>query len=264
MPYSTRIIRYVLILAAGLAAPCLAEAQGGASRLEFPEAKPPEIYGTILIDRTSTLKGVKPVIFSHWLHRRTHTCRVCHFELEFNMKANSTEITENENRSGKYCGACHDGREHDGKVLFGHENSADCGKCHTGDLTAGSGRYKELARLPRSSSGNKVNWSKALEKGMITPQHELHIKAADMNYDKSIKLEAEWWNIPPALFPHDRHIKWLDCNNCHPDIFNIKKKTTKHFLMTRILSGEFCGVCHMTVAFPITDCRKCHPAMREQ
>jgi hypothetical protein len=37
-----------------------------------------------------------------------------------------------------------------------------------------------------------------------------------------------------------------------------KKKTTKHFSMDRILKGEFCGVCHLTVVFPMNDCKRCH------
>jgi c(7)-type cytochrome triheme protein len=53
-------------------------------------------------------------------------------------------------------------------------------------------------------------------------------------------------------------VQWLDCNNCHPDNFNIKKKTTKHFSMERILKREFCGVCHLTVAFPMDDCKRCY------
>jgi len=263
MPYSTRTIALLLVLAS-VAAAGLADAQGGASWLDLPKAQPPERYGNVLIDRASSRSGMKPVSFSHWIHRRKHTCRVCHFELEFNMKVNTTEIAEEDNRKGKYCGACHDGKEHDGKVLFGHESRTDCDKCHTGDVRAGIAKFKELNALPHASSGNGVNWSKAIEKGIITPQHQLNIKPADMHYGKAVRLEAEWYNIPPAVFPHERHTKWLDCNNCHPDIFNIKKKTTKHFLMTRILSGEFCGVCHLTVAFPITECRKCHPAMKEK
>ena len=49
--------------------------------------------------------------------------------------------------------------------------------------------------------------------------------------------------------------------NCHPDVFNIKKKTTEHFEMRFILEGRFCGACHLTVAFPLNDCMRCHPAM---
>ena len=28
--------------------------------------------------------------------------------------------------------------------------------------------------------------------------------------------------------------------------------------MSRILKREFCGVCHLTVAFPMDDCKRCH------
>jgi hypothetical protein len=29
--------------------------------------------------------------------------------------------------------------------------------------------------------------------------------------------------------------------------------------MDFIVSGKFCGVCHLTVAFPVQDCKRCHP-----
>jgi hypothetical protein len=45
-------------------------------------------YGNLLINRTSESHSVKPAVFSHWIHRQKHTCRVCHFELEFNMNPN--------------------------------------------------------------------------------------------------------------------------------------------------------------------------------
>jgi c(7)-type cytochrome triheme protein len=83
----------------------------------------------------------------------------------------------------------------------------------------------------------------------------------DISFDKELILESEWHNIPNAVFPHKAHTAWLDCNNCHPDPFNIKKKTTKHFEMRFILEGQFCGVCHMTVAFPMQDCKRCHPTV---
>ncbi|MGD1075567.1 MAG: c(7)-type cytochrome triheme domain-containing protein [Thermodesulfovibrionales bacterium] len=217
-------------------------------------------YGNILINRISIKNGIKPATFSHWIHRQKYTCRVCHFELEFNMKVNTTEITEAANNAGRYCGA---GGCHDGKTAFGHDKP-HCDKCHNGDRGHGKEKFSELLKFPKSNFGNGVNWVKALEEGMITPVNYLAIKPPDdISYDKGFSLEAEWVNIPPAVFSHRPHVKWLDCNNCHPDIFNIKKKTTKHFEMTRMLNGEFCGVCHMTVAFPINDCKSCHPGMRE-
>lgn len=227
----------------------------------LPPLPAPDLYGNILIDRTSGKNGVKPATFSHWIHRQKHTCRVCHFELEFNMKVNTTEITEAANQSGRYCGA---GGCHDGKTAFGHEKPY-CEKCHNGDKGYGKEKFPGLANLPKAKFGNEINWVKALRDGMISPTNYLSVKhREDIAFRKTLLLEAEWRNIPPAIFPHRAHIQWLDCNNCHPDIFNIKKKTTKHFLMTRILAGEFCGVCHLNVAFPMNDCKRCHPKMREE
>jgi c(7)-type cytochrome triheme protein len=82
-----------------------------------------------------------------------------------------------------------------------------------------------------------------------------------MAFDKRLELVAEWDWVSPAVFNHATHTPWLDCANCHPEIFNIKKKTTKHFLMEYILEKKFCGVCHFSVALPIDDCHACHPAM---
>lgn len=33
--------------------------------------------------------------------------------------------------------------------------------------------------------------------------------------------------------------------------------------MNNILKGEFCGVCHLSVAFPVNDCARCHPGLKE-
>ncbi|MBI4690754.1 MAG: hypothetical protein HY754_10905 [Nitrospirae bacterium] len=234
---------------------------GGGGEWNLLPTLPAEEYGNVLINRTSEKNNVKPVTFSHWIHRRKHTCRVCHFELEFNMKVNTTEISEAANKSGKYCGSpgCHDG-----KVSFGH-NEGNCEKCHNGNRGYRKERFSELSTFPKTKFGNRINWVRALKKGLITPADYLTIKPSDdIAFDKTLLLEAEWAMIPPAIFPHRSHVKWLDCNNCHPDIFNIKKKTTKHFSMEFLLKGEFCGACHLTVAFPMNDCKRCHPDTKKE
>ncbi|MGE5248487.1 MAG: c(7)-type cytochrome triheme domain-containing protein [Verrucomicrobiota bacterium] len=224
---------------------------------QFPPAPPPEEFGNLLIDRTSTKNRVKPVTFSHWSHRRKYTCQVCHSELEFGWKTNVTPITEENNLAGRYCGACHDGR-----TAFAHDK-ASCAKCHNGDRGYGKGKFDELAPLPHTRSGNHIDWVLALEEKAIAPARFLKVKPPPgIAYDKELLLEAEWERVPPAIFPHRSHTAWLECSNCHPEIFNIQKKTTTHFEMKMNLAGEFCGVCHMTVAFPMTDCRRCHPAMK--
>jgi c(7)-type cytochrome triheme protein len=230
----------------------LSGASGGPSGFfDLPKTLPPNEYGNIQFNR----KSADAVTFSHWTHRQRFTCRVCHFELEFNMMANTTEMTEEAIRSGRYCGAsgCHDG-----KAAFGHEKP-HCPKCHNGNLGYGKEKFSQLSSFPKATSGNRVAWVQALAKGMIAPVNYLTIEppATSVNI-KPLIMEAEWASIPAAIFSHKVHTQWLDCNNCHPDIFNIKKKTTKHFSMDRILKGEFCGVCHLSVAFPMNDCKRCH------
>jgi len=227
----------------------------GAGGWLIPPQQAPERYGNLLINRTSEAHGQKPAAFSHWLHRAKYTCRVCHFELYFAMQTNSTEITEEKNRNGEYCGACHNG-----KIAFGHTEE-NCAKCHSGEIATGSKEFGRLAFYPENPFGNGVDWMAALDMGKIKPVQTILGEFQPVKYNKEIVLEAEWERIPPAVFSHEAHNRWLDCSICHPDIFNIKKKTTLHFEMQYILEGKFCGACHLSVAFPLDDCRRCHPKM---
>jgi c(7)-type cytochrome triheme protein len=63
--------------------------------------------------------------------------------------------------------------------------------------------------------------------------------------------------MPNVIFPHFPHTYWLDCANCHPSIF-IMKKGANPISMVKIINGEFCGRCHGRVAFPLSDCSRCH------
>jgi len=225
----------------------------------YQDSQPPAYkYGNILISRTSIKGGVKPATFSHWLHRRQYTCRVCHFELEFNMKVNTTEITEAANKAGRYCGTsgCHDG-----KKAFGHDDN-NCEKCHNGKLTYGKEKFSELSELPKAMYGDNINWAEALKKGMIKPKNYLAAKPAEIVFNKQLVFSPKRLSIAPSVFPHAEHTEWLDCANCHPDIFNIKRKGTRHFTKAQLMQGRFCGVCHGTVAFPLMDCQRCHKETR--
>jgi len=219
-------------------------------------------YGNILINRTSAMNNIEPVQFSHWSHRMKYTCRVCHFELDFSFQANGTEITEEDNRNGLFCGACHNG-----KKIFGHTEE-NCKRCHAGMKGPDRKKFREMtATLPKTTYGNQIDWSRALSSKKITPLYSLYVEdEAPLPFERTLTLESKWapMTIPPAYFPHKSHTEWLDCANCHPDIFNIKKRTTKHFTMDYILEQKFCGVCHIKVAFPIDDCRGCHPDIKNQ
>ena len=237
---------------------CVASAQQHPFRL--PTNAPPRTYGNVLINRTTHEGPVKPAVFSHWLHRTRYTCRVCHLELDFAFMRNATEITEDANRRGAYCGACHDGR-----TAFACAEESSCARCHTGDVESGSERFmKAVQDLPFAAYGNGVDWTRALANGSIKPATSLDPAFKPMILENVLTLEAEWNFVSAATFPHAEHSRLLDCANCHPAPFNIEKKTTSFFSMRTILAGQFCGVCHLRVAFPVNDCRRCHPDMKDR
>ena len=223
---------------------------------DLPKPAPPDRYGTVLIDRLAASGASKAVAFSHWRHRARYSCRVCHYELEFQLEVNTTEITEEDNRNGLFCGACHDGRE-----VFSVKDEASCDRCHTGKIESEKSGFKQFSKgLPKAPYGNEIDWVKAQE--ILKPRFAIFQDEKPMSFDKELLLQARWFNIPPAVFPHDVHGQFLDCANCHPDVFNIKQKTTEHFEMRFILEKAFCGACHLSIAFPLDDCMRCHPGMR--
>jgi c(7)-type cytochrome triheme protein len=63
--------------------------------------------------------------------------------------------------------------------------------------------------------------------------------------------------MPNVIFPHKPHTLWLECGNCHPAIFKMQKGANP-ISMVKIVNGEFCGRCHGRVAFPISNCNRCH------
>ena len=224
----------------------------------MPKLPPPPQYGNVLISRLTRSSTHPTVAFSHWIHRRYYTCRVCHFELNFALKTNTTEITEAKIRKGEYCGACHNGT-----VAFAVSEDT-CRICHTGNIASTDGRFQELADFPPALYGDKVNWVKALKRGLIQPKQSiLDPEYQPIPFEESLRLNSEWvFAKTRAVFSHQKHVEWLDCADCHPDIFNIKKKGTKYFRMDYINRGKFCGACHLTVAFPVQDCKRCHPDLR--
>lgn len=221
----------------------------------LPELPSADLYGNLLINRTAMANGVLPVSFSHWTHRTRFTCRVCHAELEFDMAVGVTEIECSDIKDGRYCGACHNG-----DLAFAPEGN--CEFCHNGNLSFRSGDFAAFSQdLPPDEFGNEIDWSEMMRRGQVKPRNYLKEKPPAPTFEKTLKLEAAWGRIPPAVFPHKEHNQWVDCDTCHPDLFNVKKDTTEHFTMSRILKGEFCGYCHMKVAFPMDACERCHPGM---
>jgi c(7)-type cytochrome triheme protein len=111
--------------------------------------------------------------------------------------------------------------------------------------------------LPKGQSGNYIDWVLALEDGHIAPWFDLEdANAQPVLMDLNIVREVKG-SMPDVVYPHKQHTEWLDCSNCHPAIFT-PKKGDNQISMAAILLGEKCGVCHGKVAFPVSDCRRCH------
>ena len=236
-----------------LCVPCNALAGGGYS---LPPLPPPHEYGTALMDRVASKNSVKPVIFSHWLHRTVVTCRICHGELGFEMAPGSTPVSEADIRAGRYCGACHNG-----EVAFAAVNN--CPRCHTGNLDADHQKFELFNKkpFPTAEFGNGIDWVKAFNRGMITPAGYIYTPGSAMVSDKIVTFEAKMSGIAPAIFPHAPHGDWMDCSTCHPDLFTMQGKSIQQMTKPAILKGEYCGVCHLRIAFPMNDCPRCHPGM---
>ena len=119
-----------------------------------------------------------------------------------------------------------------------------------------------LDKLVPDVVGNRVRWVKALEQGQIAPRTNIlpdtRIRVLDL--DVILPRTGE---MPMVLFPHRQHTEWLDCSNCHEHLFKSKAGATVKLNMFEILNGEYCGLCHGAVSFPLTECKRCHSVVRK-
>lgn len=118
-----------------------------------------------------------------------------------------------------------------------------------------------LSKLEPDTAGNQVRWVKALEKGEIAPREKLFDKTVIRKLDLDVILDVKG-GMPAVRFPHRQHTEWLDCVNCHEGVFKSKVGESK-ISMFKILQGEQCGICHGAVAFPLTECMRCHSIAKQ-
>ena len=117
-----------------------------------------------------------------------------------------------------------------------------------------------LSALAPDTAGNQVRWVEALDKGQINPRTNLlpGTKVEVLDLDVLLNLRG---GTPIVRFPHRQHTLWLDCSNCHEQLFKSKAGANRLSMM-QILQGEQCGVCHGAVSFPLTECTRCHSVPR--
>lgn len=231
----------------------------------------PHEYGRVIMNNYSTRVGLAPVAFDHWLHRSKFTCRLCHVDIGFAMKAGGTGIKASDNIRGYYCGACHNGKmEHEGKIVFAacsedftKKYPKTCDRCHSvGKIVPVEYDFDKFAKnLPKERFGNGIDWEKAEAEGQIKPIDFIEgvsIKKPSLQKQEDFAIESKVEGMPEIIFSHKKHTVWNGCEVCHPEIFiGVKKGTTK-YSMVEIFQGSYCGVCHSTVAFPLMDCQRCH------
>jgi c(7)-type cytochrome triheme protein len=117
-----------------------------------------------------------------------------------------------------------------------------------------------LATLPPDTAGNQVLWMRALDEGHIQPRTNI-LAGTQVNLHRSDVLLKNTGEMPMVRFPHRQHTAWLDCSNCHDQLFQRQAGATR-INMLLILQGEKCGVCHGAVSFPLTECLRCHSVPR--
>src|SRR3972149_4353367 len=113
-----------------------------------------------------------------------------------------------------------------------------------------------LQILPKDNAGN-VDWVKSLRQGIIKPKDSLDPKKPTtpvIDLDIVFKVKGD---LPDVVYTHYPHTEWLSCNNCHPKIFIMQAGANK-VTMKKIEEGQFCGRCHGVVAFPLSNCTRCH------
>jgi c(7)-type cytochrome triheme protein len=246
----------------------------------------PYEYGQVILDNYSDKADMAPVVFQHWIHRSKFTCRVCHVDIGFAMRAGATGINAADNARGYYCGTCHNGSMTvAGKTVFAScpkvpgpqgassrresKNRPDseelrrCERCHSlGKHVASEYDFFVFSNpLPKERFGNGIDWEKSEELGLIKPASQLagvSVQRKSLIVQKDFALNPKVEGMPDIIFSHRKHTVWNGCELCHPDIFIGVKRGTTHYSMVDISEGKSCGVCHTTVAFPLTDCQRCH------
>jgi len=237
----------------------------------------PYEYGRVVLNNYAEKADMAPVVFDHWLHRSNFTCRLCHVDIAFAMKAGATGIRAADNMKGYYCGTCHNGKMQwqDRKVFEscskenGYKDMNRCERCHSlgKEVKKEYDFSKFTSKLPKERFGNGINWEQAEDKGLIKPTGFLpgiSIKRPPLKIQKDFSLEPKVEGMPQIIFSHKKHTVWNGCEVCHPEIFAGVKKGLTKYSMPEIFEGKYCGVCHGKVAFPLLDCQRCHTKSVEE
>ncbi len=95
-----------------------------------------------------------------------------------------------------------------------------------------------------------------MQQGLIEPRPSL---AGDEKPEirETAVLMKNTYPLLYVRFTHKPHTQWMSCEACHDRIF-LPQIDANPITMAKILEGEYCGLCHGAVSFPLTECNRCH------
>ena len=240
---------------------------------------------------------VGDVVFPHWFHRIRYRCDVCHEEI-FILRSGGNDINMARiSEQGEQCGVCHNGliaweplecdRCHSlepgwsaGPIQYAHRGEGQAEKTlkeRALDIRIGS-KAKPYSNIIKLASGwhpaalsesglpldryGLVDWAAAIKEGKVNPIWDLNRSGKKRETrDTKILFVTKSEFVADVLFPHDIHVYWLQCRICHDTVGGpiFEKEAGKTPVdMLGIRQGKWCGRCHDKVAFPISDCNRCH------
>jgi c(7)-type cytochrome triheme protein len=121
--------------------------------------------------------------------------------------------------------------------------------------------WEEAAELLPADYTGQTDWMLALTSGAIAPRPGLESGALEQAvFDFDVRFADASNPMHHVTYEHAPHTQWLSCDNCHPAIFPLERGAQPPTItMANIRAGEYCGVCHGTVAFAAGDaCARCH------
>jgi len=229
----------------------------------------------VVINHYSEKANIAPVAFDHWVHRAKYTCRLCHVDIGFEMKANDTDIKAADNASGHYCGTCHNGQmTYGGERIFAAcsvnakpvdaQERQRCTRCHSvnQNFTLKNDFAAYTDKFPKKKFGNGVDWIETEAAGLIKLTDRLDgvsSKSKPFQSPTDSTISPHAYGMPDIIFSHDKHGVWNGCELCHPDVFpSVKKGVAQAYSMNEIFDGKYCGACHGKVSFQMVDCERRH------
>jgi c(7)-type cytochrome triheme protein len=127
--------------------------------------------------------------------------------------------------------------------------------------------WEEAAELLPTDYAGQTDWMLAMTRGDIAPRPGLESGAQEQAvFDFDVRFADASDPTHHVTYEHAPHTQWLSCDNCHPAIFQLERGAKPPTItMARIKAGEYCGVCHGTVAFAVDNaCARCHQGAPSQ